>query len=225
MIYLLHKRNIGIIALIVSVFCCSTVINAQYCPQNNSNITVCYKTAGSIGALEFLCSQTNDKSTIAILINEVTGGSGNYTVNTIGGSDGQVSTNQFSTGEGFIYSFSAEDYLNNRIGFIISDGNSNVPLDADITNSLSSTLFADNCDNTNCPPYFINRSQSVSAAPNTLKSSNLIKSTETIPSNRTIKFESKKCISLNGMLSGEEFKVPKSSNFEASINTGICITQ
>jgi len=204
MIYLLHKRNIGIIALIVSVFCCSTVINAQYCPQNNSNITVCYKTAGSIGALEFLCSQTNDKSTIAILINEVTGGSGNYTVNTIGGSDGQVSTNQFSTGEGFIYSFSAEDYLNNRIGFII---------------------FADNCDNTNCPPYFINRSQSVSAAPNTLKSSNLIKSTETIPSNRTIKFESKKCISLNGMLSGEEFKVPKSSNFEASINTGICITQ
>lgn len=143
------KYPVVLAILLASVNLC----NAQYCPPASNNITLCYQLGGGI-AFDFQCSETNDATTIALTVQSVTGGTAPYVLTSVFGSNGRLSETKVAEGEGFIYSFTLDDFQNDRVNFTVKDQtNRTTNLDANILNQISNNLFSGNCNVVN--PYFL----------------------------------------------------------------------
>jgi len=144
------KYSIVLVILLALV----TLSNAQYCPTvPANNIKLCYQLGGGI-AFDFQCSETNTATTIALTVQSVTGGSAPYTITSVNGSNGRVSETKVAEGEGFIYSFTLDDFQNDRVNFVVRDqNNKTTDLDSNILNQISNNLFSGNCNVVN--PYFL----------------------------------------------------------------------
>jgi len=143
------KYSIVLVILLASVNLCK----AQYCPPATNGIELCYQLGGGI-AFDFQCSETNGATTIALTVQSITGGVAPYVISSVNGSNGRVSETKVSEGEGFLYSFTLDDFQNDRVNFTVRDqANRTTSLDANILNQISNNLFSGNCNVVN--PYFL----------------------------------------------------------------------
>lgn len=180
-----------VLAIVIAFF---NYASAQYCPPPTNNITVCYQLGGGI-ALDFQCSETNGTPTIALTVESITGGTAPYTVSTQSGSNGRVSETEVAEGGSIIYSFTLDDYQNNRVNFLIRDQvNRSTSLDADLLSQISNNLFSGNCSVVK--PYF------------------LVSDNKIIQAGENETFTATECILL-----APTFEVQVNADFEAGIET------
>jgi len=198
--FLTTAKSLKYIFVLATFIAFVNLSKAQYCPTvSNNNIKLCYQLGGGI-AFDFQCSETNGSTTIALTVQSITGGNPPYTVTSVSDSNGRVSETKVLLGGGFIYSFTLDDFQNDRVNFTVRDqANRTANLDPNILNQISNNLFSGNCNVVN--PYFL-----------------VLDNDTSVESGESKAFSALECVLLD-----KTFQVAKNADFEANVDPNLII--